>query len=64
MKTRVCVEIKVWVECTSNWGDDCSVGQIKKQAKEEALNLATRSLKFDPMVKSIEAGEVKMSVIL
>ncbi len=64
MKTKVSVQLLVFVECTGNWGDDCSLAQVKKQAKEEAIKIATRLLAKDPLVKRIESGEVTISAII
>lgn len=44
MKATVSVQITVTVECRNNWGDNCTIEQVKKQAREEAMHLATRSL--------------------
>jgi len=64
MKNLISVELIILVECTDNWGDDCTIGQVKKQSKEEAIKLATRALQKDPLVKSIKTGEVKISTNL
>lgn len=64
MKTQVTVKLTLIVQCTSNWGDDCTVEQVKKQAKEEAVGLARRSIDKDPLVKIVEIGEVTLSAIL
>jgi len=36
-KAKARVQVTIEIECTSSWGDDCQVGQIYKQAADEAL---------------------------
>jgi len=64
MKNLIKVQLIVFVDCSSTWGDDCTIGQVKKQAIEEALHIAQRSLKKDPLVKKVEFGEVTLNVTL
>lgn len=64
MKTKVSVQLTVQIECTSNWGDDCTIEQVKRQAKVEATAIARRSLDKDPLVKRIEIGDVTLTTTL
>lgn len=64
MKPTVTVELTLVVKCTGNWADDCSIAQVKKQAKEQALDLARRSIDKDPLVDIIKVGEVTLSAEL
>lgn len=45
---KATVQITVEVSMDSVWGDDCSVGQIFKQASREAVDKLTRNLHNDP----------------
>lgn len=58
------VKLTVTVEVSSTWGETCTVGQVKKQAREEALHFAMRALQNDPRIKAINAGEVTLSAVI
>ena len=64
MKQIITVQLIVMVECQAAWNDNCSIGQIKKQAKIEAIETACRSLNKDPMIKKIIPGEVTLNATL
>lgn len=58
------VTVKVTIEFGPKWGEECTIGQMKKQAREEAVHYATRKIQEDVMVKSISAGDVVFSTTL
>jgi len=62
MKMIATVNITLSVQCHSTWGDDCTMSQVKKQAKEEAMSLATRALRSDPLVSNITPGKISITL--
>jgi len=64
MKNRVTVNLSVVVECSGVWNDNCTVEQIKKQARIEAVDRICKRLNDDPMVKVVTCKEVSLTAIL
>ena len=56
--TTVIVEIKVSIRVSDSWGDDCTIGQLKKQAKVSAVDIINRSMGRDPLVENIAVGTI------
>jgi hypothetical protein len=42
MGATIRVQVLVEVAVGASWGDDCSVGQVRKQGVEEAVGAVTR----------------------
>lgn len=40
VKVNILVEVKLY----NSWGDDCTIGQVKKQAKEDAARRLIKAL--------------------
>jgi hypothetical protein len=64
MKNTITANILVKVECSSNWGDDCTIEQVKKQARINALNIINRNLEKDPLIKNVSVLELSLSTTL
>jgi hypothetical protein len=64
MGARARVRLVLDIDCTGgNWGNDCTVGQIRKQAAEETLERINRYLKN--MSRSVTViGEPKVTVVM
>lgn len=56
------VIVKVRVELAAMWGDDCSVGQVHRQAVEEATGLVRRLIKDSPAARVV--GEPEVSAVI
>ena len=55
--TRITVELTICVDVGSVWADGCTIGQLKKQAKEDAAQ------KVNKAMKSIGAEIVKVGAV-
>jgi len=60
-KQEVKVNITVTMKCECTWGDDCTIAQVKRQAREEALRSLTKTLENNHRVERINYGEVLLN---
>jgi len=44
MKTSIRVQMTLEVCLVNGWSDDCTIGQMKSQAKEEGLHMVNKAL--------------------
>jgi len=58
MNQTVTVAVKITYRCTGTWSPECTVGQVIKQGRVEALERLNAVLGKDPLVKNLEVGEV------
>jgi len=66
MSIQVSARATVTVEflVASNWGDDCSMAQIEKQAREEAIQiLGRRATVGDIRLNIIDAPRIQVVLI-
>jgi len=47
MSATATVQARVEIKIDSNWGDDCTLAQVKKQATEEAIRKLKKLLSSD-----------------
>ena len=57
-ETTIVIEVRVSVKVQGNWGDDCTIGQMKKQAKEEATSVLKRATHGHPLILGVSCGDV------
>jgi hypothetical protein len=50
-KVRVVVEVEVWLP--SPWGDDCTVGQVRVQARREATQAVQNIIGTDARMRIV-----------
>lgn len=55
--TRITVELTICIDVGSVWADDITIGQLKKQAKEDAAT------KINNAMKSVGAEIVKVGPV-
>jgi len=60
------IKVEVLVQVDQSWGDDCTIGQMKKQAKEYAINLLTKQISADDRLTVInkDKAECQFNTIL
>ena len=43
--TRITVELTIAIDVGSVWADDCTIGQLKKQSREDAAQKINKAIK-------------------
>jgi hypothetical protein len=57
------VQLTVEIPLSGGWGDDCTIGQLNKQAAEEAIGALRRGLVIDGMKNALVTSPVAARVI-
>ncbi len=63
MSASAKITVTIEMHARQNWGDDCTAGQIRKQAKREMTD-ALRSALTHCRYRSFIRGEAKVDVIV
>ena len=63
MATTATVKVTLEIKADSTWGDDCTVGQVKKQAIDSARKIIGKALDKSPnnidLIGQIECINIK-----
>jgi len=57
MSATAVVTVTLKINVTDTWGDDCTVGQVKKQALDSASGILHRALKESKTIQIDKAVE-------
>lgn len=53
MTTRATVQVTIEVELQERWGDECSIGQVRKQALDAAGHIIGKALAANKDIKIV-----------
>jgi hypothetical protein len=56
------LSVRIEIACKSTWEVDCTLAQVRKQAKEEALNALLREINDVPGIKLLDKDKVKIVI--
>lgn len=62
MTTRATVQVTLEVEVPDRWGDDCMIGQVRKQAIDSAALALNKALRDSKEIRVLEVLGRKVSV--
>ena len=52
MTATAIVKVHLEIKISQGWGDDCSLGQVRKQATHEADNILRKAIENDPNIST------------
>jgi hypothetical protein len=61
--TRARVQVNLEITTSDNWGGDCPLSQVYKQAQDSALGLLGRILKEHPNVRVLDVARIQAIVV-
>ena len=57
MSAKAIVRLLVEINVPDTWGDDCTIGQVKKQAKHSAIRTVSSIMENDKSLRLINEPE-------
>jgi hypothetical protein len=63
MKTKATVTLAVQVTDLGPWDDDCTAGQIRDQAAQEAIGRVSRALQQQHTKCTVISGSAKVTMV-
>lgn len=63
MSVRTKVNVELEITTGSNWGDDCTIAQVKKQSLHDAIRILSKVIGSNNLIKIVNAPIITNIII-